>query len=335
MKSKLKQYLYRPFLAILGVASLMVIASCGDESLSPQSSTTGAITDDDTIVAKSVAQLSSLPRKGKVRAAVPPKYAVFGMRWLNTAENREYIFDGAQFVPHDNTVEDFYRAKEQKAKKTDKTVALTQDQVCEDGDDCTPTGAHAKHGAYACSVCHKVAGRLVFDKNGPAYPQPYNAANPKPTFNATAKTCSNTACHTVPSGIFGYYFPGNDDNDGDGYPDPELKEVPYGGSPGQSNANWNVPGQSCSACHDNPPKYNNVPYLWHSGYHGNNTNYNYGGTIINSNACELCHNVQVGSTFYPIAASENGVGTSILNPAHSNGTLNVVARFKSQCFGCH
>ena len=315
--------------AMIGAASLLIIASCGEESTTPQSSTSKA-----TTVAKTPAEKATLPHKGKVKAAVAPEYAVFGMRWFNTTENREYIFDGAEFVPRDNTVEDFYKAKEQKAKNTDKSVALTQDQVCDDGDECLPTGAHDKHGAYACSVCHKVAGRLVFDKNGPAHAQPYSASNLKPSFNATAKTCSNTACHTVPAGVYTYYKQGNE-MDEEGYPIPVQVSVPYGGSAGQSNANWNVPEQSCSACHDNPSKYNGSHYPWHSGTHANNADYNFSGTIINANACELCHNTQVGSTYYPIAASVNGIGTAVLNPAHSNGILNVVARFKSQCFNCH
>jgi hypothetical protein len=84
-----------------------------------------------------------------------------------------------------------------------RSTNLTQDEVCLDGDPaCTPTGAHGKHGAYLCSVCHKVAGRLVFDKTGPAYATGY----PNPTFDATAKTCTNVACHRVPPGTFSYYF---------------------------------------------------------------------------------------------------------------------------------
>ena len=187
--------------------------------------------------------------------------------------------------------------------------ALTQDEACVDGDPaCTPTGAHAKHGAFACTTCHKVAGRLSFDRNGPAY----GAGYPAPTFDATAKTCSNVACHTVPPGTFSYYFPG-----GDG--EPVLNTVSYGGGAPRPTPSWYATGAvTCTACHDDPPRN----YTWHSGQHANQ------GPTSTYNQCQLCH---------PDASSPgNGIGDTVTNPTlHGNGVVNVQARFTSYCFGCH
>jgi predicted CxxxxCH...CXXCH cytochrome family protein len=189
--------------------------------------------------------------------------------------------------------------------------ALTQDEACLDTDPlCTPTGAHAKHGGFACSVCHKVAGRLSFDSGGPAYA----AGKPAPAFNATTKTCSNVACHGVPAGTFSYYFP-------DGTGEPALNTVAYGGTT-QPTPSWYAAGASCAACHGNPPRApGGGVYAWHSGSHGAQ------GPTGARNQCQFCH---------PNATGSNGVGTGITNPAlHANGAVNVQATFGSACFGCH
>lgn len=316
----------RTVLVLIGAAALMIMASCGEQSVTPQSSTSGG-----TTVAKG-SEVNSLPRSGKVASAVAPPKAVFGMIWHNTSENRNYIFDGTQWVPHDKSVEEFYAAKEAQAKSAPKIVALAQSEVCVEGDpECTPSGAHGKHGGFACSVCHKVAGRLVFDKSGPAYTQPYNPSNPVPSFNATTKTCSNIACHAIPAGVFSYYTQGSE-MDADGYPIPELVTVPYGGSGGASSANWNATVGNCSACHDNPSKYNGAYYPWHSGFHANNQNVG----PVGPNACELCHNAPGFPVVSAIAQSDGTKGTSILLPAlHGNGIINVNARFRTVCFNCH
>jgi len=216
------------------------------------------------------------------------------------------------------------------------TARLTQAEVCDDASatSCTPTGAHAKH-TGTCAVCHAVAGRLAFQIGGPAYGSGWTSARPRPTFNATAKTCSNVACHGVPAGTFSYYFPGNE-MDAEGYPIPELKTVNYGGTMAAITPSWYTTGASCTACHGNPPANgSDGSNAWHSGNHANNQNVG----PIPPNACELCHNNQVGNVFSPIAASANDGtgyrGTLILLPTfHGNG-LNVAARFRSQCFGCH
>ena len=86
------------------------------------------------------------------------------------------------------------------------TARLVQADVCIDGDPCAPTGAHGKHPGYACTTCHRVGGRLAFDPAGPAY----GTGTPSPSFDATAKTCSNVACHGVPAGHLQLRSSGND-----------------------------------------------------------------------------------------------------------------------------
>ena len=164
--------------------------------------------------------------------------------------------------------------------------------MCLDGDPaCTPTGAHAKHGRFACSVCHKVAGRLVFDKTGPAYA----AGQSAPAFNATAKTCSNVACHGLPNGTFTYT-----------HNDP-------------ATAQNRAESTGCTACHDDPPQN---AYVWHSGFHGGQ------GPTGARNQCQFCHpdasspGNGIGDTITNPAM-------------HANGTLDMQATFTSVCFGCH
>jgi len=217
-----------------------------------------------------------------------------------------------------------------------KAPAIAKGSAALTGPACVPTGAHAKHGAYACSVCHTVGGSLCFDLNGPAK----IAGGPDPSFDFAAKTCSNIACHGVPSGTYSYYFPGNEDNDGDGYPDPELKTVTIRGNPAGTTPSWYVTGPAgCAACHPNPPTNGtDGSNNWHSGFHANRTNV--GPTP--ANACELCHNIPTNVNI-PIALSapdSNGYYRAYsINSAgaayHSNGTFNISARFRSQCFGCH
>ena len=176
---------------------------------------------------------------------------------------------------------------------------------------CTPTGAHAAHAAFDCKTCHVVGGVLCFDPNGAAvmkpsadYPTP-----PAPTFDATAKTCLNIACHYVPGGTFNYYFQG-----GDG--EAEARSVTYAAI-NKVTPSWYAVGAGCSACHDNPPADG---FLWHSGKHS--------GTITSpTNQCQLCH---------PDATGTNGQGTAITNPAqHRDGIVEVQGKFTSYCFGCH
>jgi predicted CxxxxCH...CXXCH cytochrome family protein len=217
---------------------------------------------------------------------------------------------------------------------------LAQADFCDDAESptCIPTGAHGKlavnfatgHAGFECKECHYIGGRLAFkpaSKGGLAF-LPAPAA--RPYFDATAKTCSNIACHTVPAGTFSYYFPG-----GDG--EPVLNTVPYGGGGPQPTPNWYSTGASCSACHVSPPRYNGQPYAWHSGLHG--------GTLA-YNDCQLCHldatsSYQGGGVWNAVGLSTatnctvNGVPNQPCSKLHANGALNVNATFRTQCFGCH
>lgn len=187
---------------------------------------------------------------------------------------------------------------------------LTQDEVLPTGPACTPTGAHGKHAVYDCKVCHVCGGVLDFDPLGPAV----SPGMPLPAFDATAKTCSNVACHGMYSGTFSYYFQG-----GDG--EPELHTVAYQGN-GGSTPPWYSTGAGCSACHGNPPLApGGFKYTWHSGFHANQLPT---GPL---NQCQLCH---------PDASGSGGVGTTITDPSrHANGALDVAGRFTSTCFNCH
>lgn len=226
---------------------------------------------------------------------------------------------------------------------------LAQSDFCDDAlaPTCTPTGAHGKiavgfqpvHAGYDCKVCHYVGGRLAFQPGGPAFLTAPGSA--RPSFDATAKTCSNIACHTVPPGQFSYYFPGNE-MDEEGYPIPELKTVNYGGGVGSGpTPSWYSTGQGgCTSCHGNPPANgSDGSNAWHSGNHANDQNIG----PVGPNDCELCHNQLVlPSTYNPLVedtcepVSMACAGTAILIPAlHGDGQLSINARFRTQCFGCH
>lgn len=178
-----------------------------------------------------------------------------------------------------------------------RSQALVASEVLATGAACTPNGAHGKHATYSCTTCHVCGGVLQFDPTGPAVA----AGKPAPSFDATAKTCSNVACHGVPTGTFSYYFP-------DGNGDPELKIVNYGGTQGLlTTASWYASGTAtCASCHGYPPQ--ETGGAWHSGLHGGQS----GGAL---NACTLCHPGAPGS--------------------RHNGALDVQPEFKSSCFGCH
>lgn len=278
--------------AVIGLAALLLLTACGAKSERPQGTA--------TTQKASIQHLATAPAVGKV-----------GMVYFNTTDNREYIFDGSGWVPHDKSIDTYYPAADS------KTVA-SLDPCTEYA--CNPGGAHKKHSSYNCSSCHMMHGPTRFDPNGPAVIQP-TATNPnplKPAFEASDNTCSNIACHAVPTGTFSYYFPGGD---GESY----LTTVTYGSAAtGATSPSWYaLPGTgACNACHGNPPKNgSNGSNVWHSGYHANQ------GPTGAANQCQFCH---------PDAVSTNGQATAITNPAlHSNGVVNVQVRFKSSCFGCH
>ena len=264
-----------------------------------------------------------------------PANAVFGQRFFSKADSRTYIYDGNQWVPHDNTVDDYYASQSANTTQSLPNVnnrSMTQGEVmsapCVTSDG---TGAHPKHAGFVCSVCHMVGGVLCFDPAGPA-----NGTGTPPSFDATAKTCSNIACHGVKAGTYSYYRPGNE-MDADGYPIPELMTAPYGGNIVGNTPSWYATGVGCTACHGNPPAYNNNYYPWHSGNHANSQNL---GTGPGPNDCELCHNdpTKPYPNYVPIAFSSGGHGYQINAAAaaqHANGTATVYAKFKTICFNCH
>ena len=298
------------FLALIAVSAFLLVSGCGEESQSPQVTATSN--------SNAAAATKALPLHGKVRLATAPANPVFGMIWVDTTKSREYIYDGAQWAPHDSSVDAFYKT----IAVSKATLSMTQDEVCLDGDpSCTPSGAHgpattsnplAGHAAFSCSVCHKVGGRLVFDKNGPAYA----AGKPAPTFDATAKTCSNIACHGVAPATYSYYII-------DGTGEPVLTTVNVIGNSAGITPSWYSTGAAaCGACHGNPPRNGtDGSNVWHSGFHGGQ------GPTGAYNQCQFCH---------PDATGSGGQGTAITNPSlHANGTINVQATFTSKCFSCH
>jgi hypothetical protein len=68
--------------------------------------------------------------KGKTSGMVFPTEAIFGQIFVDVSDGREWIFDGMQFVPHDDSVEDYYA--------TLATIKKTPPNMT-----CTPTGGTA------------------------------------------------------------------------------------------------------------------------------------------------------------------------------------------------
>lgn len=190
-----------------------------------------------------------------------------------------------------------------------------------------PDDIHVKHQKIMgdCQGCHNLSSSFVVsttlfkDSSKPAF----IAGGPAPVYTASGKwsstpttaaaNCSNIACHNITPGTFSYWFPG-----GDG--EPELITVATGGV-SSANASWDTNIVTmCNSCHGNPP---GDGFVWHSGYHG--------GSIAGANNCELCHPDAKSTTL-------NGhiISNSLTDPSlHQNGTVNVLAKYKSSCFGCH
>ncbi len=199
--------------------------------------------------------------------------------------------------------------------------ALSQEQVLPTGGVCSPTGAHGKHATASCATCHDCGGVLQFGATGAAVA----AGQPLPTFDATAKTCSSVACHSVPAGTYTYYVWdwGTDSL--------VTMSVPYGGGAAQTTPSWYTSGgSSCTACHPLPAS----SYNWHSGYHGGSSA---------DNACELCHEDAVGLTIpggavtaaLSTATNCGPQGNQPCAASHANGSLTVTPKWNNGCFGCH
>jgi predicted CxxxxCH...CXXCH cytochrome family protein len=293
-------------LVILGAALVLIVSGCGELSTSQQGSTANTTSVEKETSIATGNDVSGLPLKGKLKLDAAPDKAVIGMIYFNTSDKIEYIFDGSQWVPHDNSVDNFYKRKIQ-----EKTVSYMGGPY---------SSGHVPHNSYTCDDCHRTVNMVVYFFDLPssrAYikPTPTNPNPPMPVYNGNmfdatkTKTCSNIACHGIAAGTFSYYFQG-----GDG--EPELNTITYDGSVAVTPP-WNSSSAACTACHGNPPNSN----AWHSGYHGGQ------GPTGAYNQCQFCH---------PDATSTNGHGTSITKPLlHNDGVINVQVTYKSTCFGCH
>lgn len=194
-----------------------------------------------------------------------------------------------------------------------------------------PDVMHTKHQSFMndCKACHNLtpsfmaAGTFFKDSSKGAFlpggPAPVFAPSgfwSSPQTNTPA-SCSNIACHNVPAGTYTYYIY-------DWGLDTSVPvTVNYGGM-STGTALWqDNAATSCTTCHGNPPKNG---YVWHSGNHGN-------GTVANGNNCETCH-PDAKSTLSPDRTTI--LSNYITAPSqHQNGTVDVVAKFTSGCFGCH
>jgi hypothetical protein len=217
--------------------------------------------------------------------------------------------------------------------------ALTADHAdCFDGDPgCGPTGGHEKHGGYGCTVCHKFAGRVVFDSSGPAY-----GTGTRPSFDANTKSCQNVACHgqTV-VGTFTFWQMGGDGEE-------VQASVPYSSDGSGGTPSWYATGGgNCRGCHGYPPTSNGQRYPWHTGAHAN-------ATTAYANTCQLCHPGEAGAYVYGGPPSRLGTtgglitscapGTycsapgTITNPSlHGNGVVDVRVNraWMIRCYFCH
>jgi hypothetical protein len=319
---KIKSSILVVFLALMSLigAAILLGQGCGSGKVEEQQASTASTAD--------VQMAPNLPGA--------PAKALFGQYYKDRKTNRLWIYDGAHWVPHDNTVDSYYQ---QFAPTNNSTVnkSMTIDEM--KTAPCTTTdgsGAHPKHAGFGCKVCHMVGGVMCFDPAGPA-----TGTGTPPSFDVATKTCSNIKCHGVPAGTFSYYYPG-DETDENGDPIPVLKTVNIYGNTGGITPSWYSTGGGCTACHGNPPANGtDGSNAWHSSFHANNQNVG----AINPNACELCHNdpTRPFGTWVPIAFSSVGTDGKYhgyqINPAaatqHANGGPVVLAKFVSQCFGCH
>jgi predicted CxxxxCH...CXXCH cytochrome family protein len=224
--------------------------------------------------------------------------------YFDTGNGREWIYDGVRWLPHDATIDDVEREPAQEgAGRAQPSASLTVPF--------SPTGAHAKHRAFACAACHLVGGSPCLDPAGPAAA----AGKPPPGFDPVAKTCSNVACHGMYSGNYTY---GRWDY---GIDDVVYVTVPYSGS-GGTTPSWFSTGSTCTSCHGNPPAPTGA---WHSSTHAT--------TMPTGRNCEICH---LSATSAVVGGKVVGVAIKAAYAStHGDGVVNVQPKFTSKCFGCH
>ena len=277
--------------ALLSGVGLLLISGCSGQDGAASSAEAAR-----TAPARKLPQLASAPKSPRLMQV-----------YFNTQDRREWIYDGVQWVPHDRSVDDFNRAVDRES--AEKVPPGSQGAALNSAP-FTPTGAHTKHRAFACAVCHPVGGTPCLD--------PVVAGNAA-SFDSTAKTCSNVSCHGAYSGTFTYsrwdY----------GIDDIEWVSVQYVGSGGGA-ASWystGSTGSNCSSCHGNPP----APIgNWHSSTHGFSW-------LTAARKCETCHPDAISAV---VGGTTVGVSINAAKAAmHANGVANVQGKFTSQCFGCH
>ncbi len=186
-----------------------------------------------------------------------------------------------------------------------------------------PHTLHRTAAGTVCTDCHSAHGGMMGSALISFGSRAYAPGRPPPSFDIVGKTCSNVACHMVPAGTYDYYFPG-----GDG--EPALQTVTYGGIPVTTPPWPSATSDGCVACHVNPPSP--PAGAWHSGFHG-------GTSSATLNACSLCHpDVTISGGVLALSTATNcGPGGTFGSCAalHRNGVVDVRARFRSSCFGCH
>jgi hypothetical protein len=279
-------------IALLAGIGLLAVSGCSNQDgAAPSAERPGNI-----VLARKLPKLASAPKDPRLMQV-----------YFNTVDRREWIYDGVRWVPHDPGVDKYQASAEKGAEGMQpgepRSSALTVPF--------SPTGAHTKHGAFACTACHLIPGSPCLDPAGPAAAP----GKPAPAFDVSAKTCSSVACHGAYSGTFTYsrwdY----------GIDDIVYVTVPYAGSGGAANS-WYSTGSTCSSCHGNPP---DPATAWHSPNHAI--------TMAAGRKCETCHPDAISAV-----VGGKTVGVSInatYATLHGNGAVNVQAKFTSKCFGCH
>lgn len=291
----------RNVLTLISVLITLFVSACGTRATN-DAVTQGSPTNNSN---EALDSNSTPPQDGKQRLPAPPQNALLGLVYINTIDNREWIYDGRQWVPHDSSVDEYYRGLQANTVLSMQMKVLPAVPISSAS---TSIGAHITHiqAGYICLVCHGAhdsANIVTFDPNGPAV----SPGRPSPGFDSAAKSCSNISCHGMYSGTFSYFFPG-----GDGVP--VLETISYYSNNG-STPSWYVSGIGCNGCHDNPPRPAGATPVWHNGSH------------VGGNDCQLCH---------PDATGSGGAGTAITDPSlHVNGVVNVQTIFSSACFNCH
>src|SRR5512133_567134 len=141
-------------LAMLLTAALLVVAGCGDQSGSTAKTTT------------------SVPIQ---KLATEPATGTLGLIYFNTTENREYIYNGAEWVPHDASIDTYVSKK--------RVMASAPQDFCFDssGNNLCPDIMHHQHGAVMndCRGCHNLS--LSFWVPDTFFKNPVTAAFIKPS----------------------------------------------------------------------------------------------------------------------------------------------------------